>query len=104
MTNKKITPEYIKKHMKTGQIELPEMIKDEFGCLHNLDDDIKLADKEIEEKQLLKSDINITFRWSKKEIERCKKVACKKGLKYQAYMKSILKQAMDKEEGELGLT
>lgn len=98
MSKSKITPDYVKKNMKTGKITLPETIEDEFGNLHNLDEDIALADKEIEERKLAKNDINVTFRWSKTEVERCKKLATKKGLRYQAYIKSLLKQAMDKEE------
>jgi predicted DNA binding CopG/RHH family protein len=46
--------------------------------------------------------INVHFRWNKKEIERAKAIAEQKGLKYQTYIKSTLKQQMDKDEKELG--
>jgi len=38
------------------------------------------------------------LRLSVSEIERCKKIAAKKGLPYQTYIKSVLKQALDKDE------
>lgn len=41
---------------------------------------------------------NVHFRWTLKEIERAKKIAEAKGLKYQAYIKSVLKQQMDIDE------
>lgn len=40
----------------------------------------------------------VTIRFSVSEIERIKRVAAKKGLPYQTYIKSILKQELDKED------
>lgn len=54
---------------------------------------IEEAEKEIESKSK-----PVTLRLSISEIERCKKIAAKKGLPYQTYIKSILKQALDKDE------
>jgi predicted DNA binding CopG/RHH family protein len=53
---------------------------------------IEEAEKELEAKSK-----PVTLRLSVSEIERCKKIAAKKGLPYQTYIKSILKQALDKE-------
>ncbi|OGI04085.1 MAG: hypothetical protein A2Y25_11330 [Candidatus Melainabacteria bacterium GWF2_37_15] len=51
------------------------------------------AEKEIESKTK-----PLTIRMPLSQIERFKKIAAKKGLPYQTYIKSILKQALDKEE------
>lgn len=58
---------------------------------------IEQADKDVEK---LKKSVNVNFRWNAAEIERIKKIAQKKGLPYQTYIKSVLKQAMDKDEFE----
>ncbi len=50
------------------------------------------------EKQITKHQINITFRWSDLEIKRAKRIAEKLGMPYQTYIKSVLKQSMDKDE------
>lgn len=57
-------------------------------------------EKELEERRQNKI---LHLRWSKLEIERAKKIADKKGLKYHTYIKSVLKQVMDKDEKELGI-
>ncbi|MBR1754801.1 hypothetical protein IJ732_08210 [bacterium] len=44
---------------------------------------------------------NIHFRWSEFEITRAKKIAAQLGLPYQTYIKSLLKQGMDKDEKKL---
>ncbi len=91
---KKITPDDIKKMQSVRIEEGSADYIDEFGNAHNIDDDIEQAEKEIEKIQ----SASVHFRWSKAEIERCKKIAEKKGLKYQTYIKSVLKQAMDKDD------
>ena len=60
----------------------------------------KQFDKMIEEaeKELEAKSKPVTLRLSISEIERCKKIALKKGLPYQTYIKSVLKQALDKDE------
>lgn len=58
---------------------------------------IEMADKQIEELKKSKT-AHIHFLWNQKELDCCKRIAEKKGLKYQSYIKSILKQAMDAEE------
>lgn len=55
---------------------------------------IEQADRDVDRLQ----SINVNFRWSKSEISRCKEIAKKKGLPYQIYIKSVLKQAMDKDD------
>jgi len=55
----------------------------------------KQAELDIEEKR---QNVNVNFRWSEFEIKRAKKIAQKLGMPYQTYMKSVLKQAMDKDE------
>jgi len=57
------------------------------------DEMIEQAEKELESKSK-----PVTLRLSVSEIERCKKIAAKKGLPYQTYIKSVLKQALDKDE------
>ncbi len=89
-----------KKEIKKVKIEsaedaqLPEIVEDEFGNLLDIEQMTEQAEKEIEEKK----SISVHIRWPKTEIQRCKKIAEKKGLPYQTYIKSVLKQAMDKEE------
>lgn len=56
------------------------------------------AEEDIAEK---KQTANVNFRWSEFEIKRAKRIAQKLGMPYQTYLKSVLKQAMDKDEREL---
>lgn len=56
------------------------------------------AEKDIEMK---KKSFDVHFRWSEFEIKRAKKIAEKLGMPYQTYLKSTLKQAMDKAERDL---
>jgi predicted DNA binding CopG/RHH family protein len=56
------------------------------------------AEKDIAEKNQTS---NVNFRWSEFEIKRAKKIAKKLGMPYQTYLKSVLKQAMDKDEQRL---
>lgn len=60
-------------------------------------DIIKATEEADSDAEKLKSG-HVHFRWARKEIERAKRIAAKKGLPYQTYIKSVLKQAMDKEE------
>lgn len=53
------------------------------------------AEKDIAE---LKQTANVNFRWSEFEIKRAKRIAAKLGMPYQTYLKSTLKQAMDRDE------
>ncbi len=55
----------------------------------------KQAEKDITE---LKQSVNVNFRWSEFEVKRAKKIAAKLGMPYQTYLKSTLKQAMDRDE------
>lgn len=85
------------KKVKTESVEdvqLPDLVEDEFGNMLDVDEMIDQAENEIEEKK----SISVHIRWSKAEIQRCKKIAEKKGLPYQTYIKSVLKQAMDNED------
>lgn len=63
-------------------------------------DEEKQFDKIIEatEQELSTKTKPVTIRFSISEIERIKKVAKKKGLPYQTYIKSILKQALDHDD------
>ena len=97
MKNKKpYTTEEIKKHVSATIAEESSAYIDEFGNVHDIDEDIKLA-----EEQVSKMQVNVNFRWNQAEVERAKKIAEKKGLKYQTYIKSTLKQQMDKDEKDL---
>ena len=53
------------------------------------------AEKDIAD---MKQSVNVNFRWSEFEVKRAKKIAAKLGLPYQTYLKSTLKQAMDRDE------
>ena len=68
---------------------------DEFGNIHDINDDIEQAEKDIDE---LKQTSRVTFRWSEFEIKRAKKLAQKIGIPYQTYIKMSLKQVMDNDE------
>ena len=85
---KKITLEDIKNKVKDlGVANLTPEEEKQFDKM------IEQAEKEFETKSK-----PITLRLSISEIERCKKIAAKKGLPYQTYIKSVLKQALDKDE------
>ena len=58
----------------------------------------EVSEKDIESK---KQTANVNFRWSEFEIKRAKKIAEKLGMPYQTYLKSTLKQAMDRDEKKL---
>lgn len=60
---------------------------------------ISQAEKDIES---MKNNATVNFRWSEFEIKRAKKIAKKLGMPYQTYIKSTLKQAMDKDEINFG--
>ena len=49
----------------------------------------------------MKQSNNVNFRWNSYEINRAKRIAEKLGMPYQTYLKSVLKQAMDKDEKRL---
>ena len=68
---------------------------DNFGNIHDINDDIEQAENDIIE---LKKTTSVTFRWSEFEIKRAKKIAAKLGIPYQTYIKMALKQAMDNDE------
>ncbi len=86
----------IKQNSKSKIIEDSSTYTDEFGNVHDIDEDIRLAEEHVAKMQ-----INVNFRWNQAEVERAKKIAEKKGLKYQTYIKSVLKQQMDRDEKEL---
>ena len=77
-------------------IEDDNTVTDEFGNVHNIDIVINEAEKEVKKRYP-----KINFRWSEFEIKRAKKIAQKLGLPYQTYLKSLLKQGMDKDEKRL---
>ena len=58
----------------------------------------KQAEKDIASK---KQSANVHFRWSEIEVKRAKLIAEKLGMPYQTYLKSTLKQAMDRDEKKL---
>lgn len=79
------------------RIETDSTLTDIYGNNINIIEATLQADLDAEKIQ----SANVHFRWSKKEIERAKKIAESKGLKYQSYIKSVLKQQMDKDDYEL---
>ena len=96
MKNKKnYTLENIKKDTESiERIEADSVLTDIYGNEIDITEAIAQADRDVEKIQ----SANIHFRWSQREIERAKLIAEAKGLKYQAYIKSVLKQQMDLDE------
>ena len=79
-------------------IEDSDQYIDHLGNIHNIEDDIEQAEKDIIK---MKQSNNVNFRWTAFEINRAKRIAEKLGMPYQTYLKSVLKQAMDKDEKRL---
>lgn len=79
-------------------IEDSDQYIDHLGNIHNIEDDIEQAEKDIIK---MKQSNNVNFRWTAFEINRAKRIAEKLGMPYQTYIKSVLKQAMDKDEKRL---
>lgn len=96
---KKYTLDEIKALATRETVEGDVEIEDEFGNLHNIDEDIRQAENDIEK---IKSNVNVNFRWSEFEVKRAKKIAKKMGMPYQTYIKFALKQTMDKDEQQFG--
>ncbi|MFA7659422.1 MAG: hypothetical protein WCY19_08310 [Candidatus Gastranaerophilaceae bacterium] len=101
MKNKKqYTLDDIKKLIESVEIiESDDLFVDTYGNKIDMNKATAQADADVEKLQ----SANVHFRWSAKEIERAKKIAEIKGLKYQAYIKSVLKQQMDKDEKVLSV-
>ncbi len=78
---------------KKDVIEDTNTYYDSFGNLHNIENDIEQAEQDVTR---LKANVN--FRWTASEIRRAKRIAEAKGMPYQTYLKSTLKQAMDRDE------
>ncbi len=78
---------------KKDIIEDSNTYYDSFGNIHNIEDDIAKAEQDV---KCLKANVN--FRWTVAEIRRAKRIAEAKGMPYQTYLKSTLKQAMDRDE------
>lgn len=96
---KKHTLEDIKNsRISIERFESDSIVKDVHGNDIDLEEATRIADEQIESLK-----VNVNFRWTQKEVERAKIIAEKKGLKYQTYLKSTLKQAMDKDAKELGI-
>ena len=74
-------------------IEATAEYTDHLGNIHNIDEDIEQAEKDVEQMKA-----NVNFRWKVSEINRAKRIAEAKGMRYQTYLKSTLKQAMDRDE------
>jgi predicted DNA binding CopG/RHH family protein len=96
---KKYILDEIKSLMTSETVEGSVEIEDEFGNIHNIDEDIKQAEKDVEK---IKNNTNVNFRWSEFEVKRAKKIAKKMGMPYQTYIKFALKQTMDKDEKQFG--
>ncbi len=77
-------------------IEGDDNIIDEFGNAFNVSEIVEQAEMSIKNKYP-----KVNFRWSEFEIKRAKKIAAKLGMPYQTYIKSLLKQGMDKDEDRL---
>lgn len=92
MNKKRFTPEEIEASMEELEsIESDGIFIDINGNVRDTEKEIKQADQEI-------LDGKVNFRMSRSEINRCKEIAARKGMKYQAYIRNIVKQAMDKDD------
>ncbi|MFA7658377.1 MAG: hypothetical protein WCY19_02985 [Candidatus Gastranaerophilaceae bacterium] len=97
---KKYTLEEIKSLITSVErVKDNAVFKDNFGNVHDIDEVIEQAEKDVE---IFKNKLNVNFRWSEFEIKRAKKIAAKLGMPYQTYIKSALKQTMDKDEKNFG--
>lgn len=97
--NTKFTKKQIEEMLKNSTEEVvsgDEFIIDEHGNKYNVNIVIKKAEDYAKKKYP-----KVNFRWSEFEIIRAKKIASKLGIKYQTYIKSLLKQGMDYDEKRL---
>ena len=95
----KFNKEQIEEMLKNSTEEIVEDsadLVDEYGNIHNIDKVINQAESYAKKKYP-----KVNFRWSEFEIARAKKIAKELGLPYQTYLKSLLKQGMDKDERRL---
>lgn len=78
-----------------GKVGGNTLIEDEEGNLYDFDKVIEASEKRT---KIHKNNINVNFRWNEHDLNKIKDIAAKKGMPYQAYIKSVLKQVVDKEE------
>ena len=93
--NKKQIEEMLKNSTEKIVEESSDFV-DEFGNVHNIDEVIVQAEMDVKKRYP-----KVNFRWSEFEIARAKKIAKELGMPYQTYIKSLLKQGMDKDERKL---
>lgn len=88
--------------MNKKSVNIPEIgIAEVSDYIPSADEEEKILEFENQaEKDIadMKQSVNVNFRWSEFEVKRAKKIASKLGMPYQTYLKSTLKQAMDKDE------
>ena len=88
--------------MNKKSVNIPEIgIAEVSDYIPSADEEEKILEFENQaEKDIadMKQSVNVNFRWSEFEVKRAKKIAAKLGMPYQTYLKSTLKQAMDKDE------
>lgn len=97
--NEKFNKEQIEEMLENSTEEIVEDssdLVDEFGNVYNINEIITQAETDVKKKYP-----KVNFRWSEFEIARAKKIAQQLGLPYQTYIKSLLKQGMDKDEKRL---
>lgn len=100
--NKPVTVDDLKKMNYTKEVVIEEtnLVTDCYGNIFNIDEIIEQAEKDLEEKQ----QANLNLRWTKRQIERLKRIAEKRGQKYQTFIKSVLEQVIEAEEKRMGLS
>ena len=76
------------KHMSTVEKNLVEAIQD--GTAHTGGPAALLRER--------RESRNITIRIANGDIERARKIAAKKGIGYQTYIKMLLREGLDREE------
>lgn len=85
------------KQVNIPDVGIAEVV--DFIPTEDLEDKIAKFEEQAEQDiELKKQTANVHFRWSEFEIKRAKKIAEKLGMPYQTYLKSTLKQAMDRDE------
>ena len=85
------------KQVNIPDVGIAEVV--DFIPTEDLEDKIAKFEEQAEQDiELKKQTANVHFRWSEFEIIRAKKIAEKLGMPYQTYLKSTLKQAMDRDE------
>ena len=85
------------KYIDEEEREIVESLKDlDVEAIENDKENIERL-KKVAQDYIDKQDKTITLRISSKDLEKIKKIAAKKGLRYQTFIKSVLHQIIEEE-------